>query len=98
MSVKSFELVIRQLCEIYFIRFLADLPRDLSPYLWASTEKLIEDKVKKAVKEQAASIEQLKEELKIVRLELKEEKVKRRRLAARTGLFSNTFLIINKLL
>ena len=98
MSVKSFELVIRQ-CEIYFIRFSADLARDLSPYdLWVSTEKLIEDKVKEAVKEQAASIEQLKEELKIVRLELKEEKVKRCRLAARTGLFSNTFLIINKLL
>ena len=63
-----------------------------------SIERLVEDKVKEAVKEQAASIEQLKEELKIVRLELKEEKVKRRRLATRTGLFSNTFLIINKLI
>ena len=92
----SFKLVIRQ-CEIHFIRFSADSPRDLSPYLsWVSIEKLIEDKVKDAVQEQAASIEVLKEELKIVQSELKEEKVKRRRLT-RTGLFSNKCIIINQL-
>ncbi|XP_063695418.1 uncharacterized protein LOC134826844 [Bolinopsis microptera] len=64
----------------YSQRFSADSLRDLSPYLWVSIEKLIGDKVKEAVKEQAASIELLKEELHIVRLELKEEKAKRRRL------------------
>ena len=94
----SFKLVIRQ-CEIHFIRFSADSPQDQSPYLspylsWVSIEKVIDIKVKNAVHEQAASIKLLKEEVKMLRSELKEEKNRRRRL--KTGLFSNKF--INKLL
>ena len=69
----------------HFIRI--DTPRrSTSSYL---LEELIEEKIREAVsrktKELGDELLKVKEELKSIRLELKEEKSKRRRLFSRTG-------------
>ena len=71
----------------HFIRI--DTPRrSTSSYLLEeSIEEKIREVVSRKTKELGDELQKVKEDLKSVRLELKEEKSKRRRLFNRTGLF-----------
>ena len=85
--------------------YSADSPRDVSHpgrhlLSYLSVDRVISERLAdtvRKVEEQAAEIAQLKGRVDTLEVQLKEDRVKRRRLT-KSGLLSNTFLINNKLI